>query len=198
MRKHSLISGDYILRFKSEERRYKMCKFSLATVGNKKISYSNYPKFEEKVKAFGYNIPKVKALKTSANCSNFIDGVVGAVTGKYVRDLGAKHNKSYLAKTNFFYSYKYSKGALLAGDICGTPKHTWMIIQGSAISIGCEGSEVKKWQSFLKWYGYNIVADGDFGMATLKATKDFQTKEKIKVDGIVGSGTIAKAKAVRK
>lgn len=198
MRKHGLLSGDYILRFKSEERRYKMCKFSLATVSNKHITYSNHPKFEDKVKAFGYNLAKVKALKTSANCSNFIDGAVGAVTGKYVRDLGAKHNKSYLAKTNFFTAHKYSKGALLAGDICGTSKHTWMIMQGPVLSIGCEGTEVTKWQNFLRWYGYNITADGDFGMATLKATKDFQSKEKITVDGIVGNGTVNKAKAVKK
>lgn len=198
MRKHGLLSGDYILRFKSEERRYKMCKFSLATVSNRKISYSDHPKFEDKVKAFGYNLAKVKALKTSANCSNFVDGAVGAVTGKYVRDLGAKHNKKHLAKTNFFTSHKYSKGSLLAGDICGTSKHTWMIMQGPVLSVGCEGAEVKKWQSFLKWYGFNIAADGDFGMATLKATKEFQAKERITVDGIVGSGTIAKAKAVKK
>lgn len=198
MRKHGLLSGDYTLRFKSEERRYKMCKFSLATVGNKKITYSNYPKFEDKVKKFGYNLAKVKALKTSANCSNFVDGAVGAVTGKYVRDLGAKHNKKYLTKTNYFTSHKYSKGSLLAGDICGTSKHTWMIIQGAYISVGCEGAEVKKWQNFLRWYGSNIAADGDFGMATLKATKDFQSKVGITADGIVGKTTIAKAKAVKK
>ena len=124
---------------------------------------------------------------------------MGAVTGKYVRDLGAKHNKAYLAKTNFFYSYKYSKGALLAGDICGTPKHTWMIIQGSALSIGCEGSEVKKLQSYLNWYGSNCgTPDGDFGTKTLNAVKDFQKKEGLKVDGVFGTASLAKAKAVRK
>lgn len=199
MRKHGLLSGDYILRFKSEERRYKMCKFSLATVENKKISYSDHPKFEDKVKAFGYNLAKVKALKTSANCSNFVDGAVGAVTGKYVRDLGAKHNKKYLTKTNYFYSYKYSKGALLAGDICGTSKHTWMIMQGSVLSIGCEGTNVKRLQSFLNWAGFNCgTADGDFGMKTLSAVKAFQTKAGIEPDGIFGTGSLAKAKAFKK
>ena len=199
MRKHGLLSGDYILRFKSEERRYKMCKFSLATVSNKKISYSNYPKFEDKVKAFGYNLAKVKALKTSANCSNFIDGAVGAVTSKYVRDLGAKHNKKYLTKTNYFNSLKYSKGALLAGDICGTSKHTWMIMQGPVLSIGCEGTEVKRLQSFLNWAGFNCgTPDGDFGMKTLAAVKAFQKKVGIKVDGIFGTGSLAKAKAYKK
>lgn len=199
MRKHKLLTGDYILRFKSEERRYKMAKFSLATVSNKKITYSNYPKFEDKVKAFGYNLAKVKALKTSANCSNFIDGAVGAVTGKYVRDLGAKHNKSYLAKTNFFTSHKYNKNALLTGDICGTSKHTWTIIQGAFLSVGCEGTEVKKWQNFLNWAGFSCgTPDNDFGMKTLAATKAFQKAAGLEPDGIVGSGTINKAKAYKK
>ena len=199
MRKHKLISGDYILRFKSEERRYKMCKFALATVSNKKITYSNYPKFEDRIKTIGYNLAKVKALKTTANCSNFINGSVLAVTGKYVRDLGAKKNKSYLAKTNFFTSHKYSKGALLAGDICGTPKHTWMIIQGVGLSIGCEGTNVKRWQAFLNWAGFNCgTPDGDFGMNTLKATRAFQKATGLADDGIVGSKTITKAKATKK
>lgn len=199
MRKHDLLSGDYILRFKSEENRYKMCKFSLATVSNKKISYSNYPKFESKVKKFGYNLAKVKALKTSANCSNFVDGAVGAVSGKYVRDLGAKHNKAYLYKTGLFNTYKYAKGSLLAGDICGTSKHTWMIMQGSVLSIGCEGSEVKKLQSFLNWAGFSCgTPDGDFGMKTLSAVKAFQKSVGITQDGIFGTASLAKAKVVKK
>ena len=199
MRTHDLLSGDYILRFKSLEHRYRMCKFSLATVSNKKITYSNHPKFESKVKAFGYNLAKVRALKTSANCSNFIDGAVGAVSGKYVRDLGAKHNKAYLYKTGLFNVYKYSKSALLAGDICGTSKHTWMIIQGSALSIGCEGLDVKRLQYYLNWYGSNCgTPDGDFGAKTLNAVKDFQKKEGLKVDGVFGTASLAKAKAVRK
>ena len=199
MRKHKLLTGDYILRFKSEERRYKMCRFSQATVINKKITYSNYPKFEDKIKTIGYNLPKVRAIKTTANCSNFIDGAVGAVTGKFVRDQGAKHNKKNLTKTNYFTAHKYSKGALLAGDICGTSKHTWMIIQGAYLSIGCEGKEVKKWQSFLNWAGFACgSADGDFGAKTTTATKNFQKATGLTPDGIVGSGTLKKAKAYKK
>ena len=197
MRKHALLSADYILRFKSEERRYKMCKFSLATVSNKKISYSNQPKFEDKVKAFGYNLAKVKALKTSANCSNFVDGAVGAVTGKYVRDLGAKHNKKYLTKTNFFTSHKYSKSAILAGDICGTSKHTWMIMQGPVLSVGCEGANVKRLQSFLNWAGFSCgTPDGDFGMKTLAAVKAFQKSVGLTQDGVFGKASLDKAKKV--
>lgn len=199
MRRHSLLSGDYILRFKSEERRYRMCKFSIATASNKNITYSDHPQFKKKVQTFGYNLEKVKALKTSANCSNFIDGAVGAVTGKYVADKGAKYNKANLVKTNYFNSLKYSKGALLAGDICGTSKHTWMIIQGVGLSVGCEGTEVKRLQQFLNWSGCNCgTPDGDFGMGTLKAVKAFQKKVGITADGVFGAKSLEKAKAFKK
>ena len=199
MRKRGLLSGDYTLRFKSEDRRYKMVKFSLATASNNKITYSDKPQFKKKVQAFGYNLAKVKALKTSANCSNFIDGAVGAVTGKYVRDQGAKHNKTNLAKTNYFYSYKYNKGALLAGDICGTSKHTWTIIQGVGLSIGCEGAEVKKLQSFLNWAGYSVgTVDGDFGNKTLSAVKKFQKDNGLTADGVFGSKSLQKAKSLKR
>ena len=116
-----------------------------------------------------------------------------------MRDLGAKHNKKYLTKTNFFTSHSYNKNALLAGDICGTSKHTWTIIQGAFISVGCEGKNVKRLQSFLNWAGFNCgTADGDFGMKTLAAVKAFQKAVKIDDDGIVGKGTIAKMKTYKK
>ncbi|MDD6190890.1 MAG: peptidoglycan-binding domain-containing protein [Firmicutes bacterium] len=60
-------------------------------------------------------------------------------------------------------------------------------------------AEIKKWQTFLKWYGYSkIKVDGDFGYQTIKYTKAFQKKMKLKRDGIVGPVTVKKAKQVRK
>lgn len=60
------------------------------------------------------------------------------------------------------------------------------------------GKRVELLQAFLKWYGYDIVVDGLFGDATLKAVKDFQKKSGITADGIVGPNTINAMKAVRK
>lgn len=68
----------------------------------------------------------------------------------------------------------------------------------TAIKRGHIGSEVKKWQSFLHWFGYDIGVDSDFGPKTDEATKDFQKNHGLESDGIVGSMTIAKAKEVRK
>ena len=70
-----------------------------------------------------------------------------------------------------------------------------MIIQGSALSIGCEGTEVKQWQAFLNWAGFNCgTPDGDFGMKTASGTREFQKATGLTPDAVVGSKTIAKAK----
>ena len=57
-----------------------------------------------------------------------------------------------------------------------------------------EGQDVKELQEALIRLGYNLGsygADGDFGTATEKAVKEFQTKAGIKVDGIFGKGSYA-------
>lgn len=63
----------------------------------------------------------------------------------------------------------------------------------SALSkYGSSGEEVKQIQTKLKNWGYykgNI--DGIYGSQTLKAVKDFQRKNGLTVDGIVGEKTLA-------
>lgn len=57
---------------------------------------------------------------------------------------------------------------------------------------GLKGADVERWQTFLIGEGFNIVADGDFGPATEKATKGFQKgNHTVKSDGIVGNQTLA-------
>lgn len=59
-------------------------------------------------------------------------------------------------------------------------------------------TNIKRWQSFLKWYGYSLKVDGSFGKGTKKLTKQFQSANGLKADGVVGSNTIKKAKSIRK
>lgn len=81
-------------------------------------------------------------------------------------------------------------------------KKTWGIYRAtkaSPISKGDRGTEVIKWQKFLNWAGFSCGnADGVFGDKGVAATKAFQTKVGLKADGIVGSGTLSKAKAFKK
>lgn len=64
---------------------------------------------------------------------------------------------------------------------------------------GDTGTQVRRLQSFLNWYGnYKLDVDGDFGAKTLSAVKKFQKAEKLTVDGLFGKASLAKAKAIKK
>ena len=64
---------------------------------------------------------------------------------------------------------------------------------------GDKGTQVKNLQKFLNWSGgYGLVVDGDFGVKTLAAVKDFQKKNGLDVDGLFGKKSLAKAKAIKK
>ena len=69
------------------------------------------------------------------------------------------------------------------------------------IKKGSKGTNVTRWQNFLKWMGYSLKADSIFGSITREKTIACQKKLGFTgkaVDGIVGPKTIAKAKAYDK
>lgn len=59
----------------------------------------------------------------------------------------------------------------------------------SQISYGSKGSDVTELQKLLNNNGYNLSVDGDFGTKTQDAVKDYQQKNGLSVDGIVGNQT---------
>lgn len=59
----------------------------------------------------------------------------------------------------------------------------------STLQKGSQGDEVKEWQKFLNSQGYNLAVDGDFGDKTNNATIEWQTKNGLYGDGIVGEKT---------
>ena len=63
----------------------------------------------------------------------------------------------------------------------------------STLQKGSKGDDVKQWQQFLNSQGYSLSVDGDFGDNTLAATTDWQGKNGIGADGIVGEKTWGKA-----
>ena len=71
----------------------------------------------------------------------------------------------------------------------------------ATIRIGSKGTNVGRWQSFLKWMGYDLRVDKKFGgitkSKTIAAQKKFGFTGK-DVDGVVGAKTIARAKAYKK
>ncbi len=57
------------------------------------------------------------------------------------------------------------------------------------ISYGAKGSDVKTLQEKLNQNGYTLDVDGIFGAKTQAAVKDYQKKNNLSVDGIVGKNT---------
>ena len=60
------------------------------------------------------------------------------------------------------------------------------------IKYGSRGDDVSELQKKLNENGYNLTVDGDFGSETQKAVQDYQRKNGLTVDGIVGKNTWGK------
>jgi peptidoglycan hydrolase-like protein with peptidoglycan-binding domain len=54
---------------------------------------------------------------------------------------------------------------------------------------GSKGSDVTELQKLLNNNGYNLAVDGSYGSKTLAAVQDYQKKNGLQVDGIVGTKT---------
>lgn len=62
------------------------------------------------------------------------------------------------------------------------------------LKVGSTGVAVGAWQRFLQDSNYPIGGiDNSFGAATDRATRDFQKKNNLTVDGVVGAGSYTKA-----
>ena len=57
------------------------------------------------------------------------------------------------------------------------------------LSVGSSGSDVLKLQQKLNTMGYGLAEDGVFGSATQAAVRDYQSKNGLSADGIVGVNT---------
>ena len=57
------------------------------------------------------------------------------------------------------------------------------------ISYGSKGSDVTELQKLLNQNGYSLDTDGIYGSKTLAAVKDYQQKNNLAVDGVVGNNT---------
>lgn len=58
--------------------------------------------------------------------------------------------------------------------------------------LGTRGTDVTALQHFLAARGYSVLADGIFSAGTETAVKDFQSKNGLSADGIVGAATWSK------
>lgn len=59
----------------------------------------------------------------------------------------------------------------------------------ASFGLGDQGTDVAEIQGALADLGYDVVADGDYGVGTVAAVKDFQSSHHLRADGNVGQDT---------
>ena len=64
-------------------------------------------------------------------------------------------------------------------------------LAAQAYRVGDQGSDIAEIQGKLVLLGYDVMADGDFGPATVEAIKAFQKANGIHADGLIGPATYA-------
>jgi peptidoglycan hydrolase-like protein with peptidoglycan-binding domain len=88
-------------------------------------------------------------------------------------------------------------GVSSGGGTSGGSRSYKSVSYGTTLGKWDKGDPVKDWQDFLKAQGYDLGkggVDGYFGDSTVSATKKYQKKVGVKVDGMAGKDTWAKAK----
>lgn len=83
------------------------------------------------------------------------------------------------------------------GTSGGSSRSYKSVSYGTTLGKWDKGDPVRDWQDFLKAQGYDLGkggVDGYFGDSTVSATKKYQKKVGVKVDGMAGKDTWAKAK----
>lgn len=105
-----------------------------------------------------------------------VDNIYGNETKKaLVKGLQTELNKQF-------------EGNLVVDGIFGTNTYNACI----NVRRGAEGNITWLIQSMLICHSFNINADGIFGTATERAVRDFQSRNGLSVDGIVGKNTFNK------
>ena len=79
-----------------------------------------------------------------------------------------------------------------AQNSAGAANTTGLVVTLPVLKKGSTGGKVKVLQALLKGNGYGLGiwgVDGDFGAATVKAVQQYQKKNGLTVDGVVGKAT---------
>jgi hypothetical protein len=118
----------------------------------------------------GEAVRTIQYLLRARGYSLAVDGIFGAETEARVK------------------SFQQSKGLAVDG-IVGNQTWEALII---TVQRGSTGDAVRAVQSQLNTRGYGLAVDGVFGSATEAAVRDFQSRNGLAVDGIVGPNTWCK------
>ena len=77
-------------------------------------------------------------------------------------------------------------------EFLGVPYVSRELGNYQTLRLGSRGNFVKILQYLLNWFGYSLAVDGVFGVGTERVVKQFQQKNALTQDGIVGKNTWTK------
>lgn len=84
-------------------------------------------------------------------------------------------------------------GVSSGGGTSGGSRSYKTVSYGKTLGKWDKGDPVEDWQDFLNDQGYKLKVDGYFGDDTVSATRSYQKKVGVTVDGLAGNDTISKA-----
>lgn len=104
----------------------------------------------------------------------------------------SKLKSLYGTPDKFMKTWKKESGKLYDGNFPKLPERGYF-------KSGDEGTDVKRVQKFLKWYGkYDIIVNGKYDSTTIRYVKKYQSNEGLVSDGEFGKKSLERAKIVRK
>lgn len=169
----------------------------------------------KKIKRF-YNYPKVGdqiffkdssgdpchtgiVYRVTATTVYTIEGNTSSSKG-VIANGGAVEKKKYSINYNRIYGYGRPKYDFELKETKKTYSDTLPKLPARGyLQYGDTGTQVRNLQKLLNWYGgYKLAIDGEFGVKTLAAVKDFQKRTGLIVDGLFGAKSLEKAKTIKK
>lgn len=201
----------HVLRLKDKQKAIKLAEAMQKACDNNHIGYAQDTRntLLKEAEKVGYDPGKVK-VNVNTDCSALVScclvyaGIPKGEVVRYGNSATTAVIRNYLKNYVDVYDlpmYTQTTDKLEVGDILLYEKHHVAVvvkINNKKIAINCnksllrkgtKGYEVTILQNALKTKGYNIAVDGVFGDKTDACVKDFQLKNHLEVDGIVGNET---------
>ena len=219
---------NYVFRYPDQKTRELIAELSIQAANNNNIGYDQWERetYWSQLKKVGYRPSKI-TIPCEADCSAGVIANIKAagylLGNKKLQNLAASYTgdmRQGLKQAGFqvLTDSKYLKSSayLMPGDILLYENHhtATNLGIGSKVKYNTESSQsqivvntgknqtttsTKQIQKMLNKVGnYNLVEDNSYGQLTTAAVKDFQKKNNLTVDGIVGNITLNKLKTLYK
>lgn len=111
------------------------------------------------------------------------------LTGKHLLDPSVARRGDINLNTAHHVNITVDNGENAGTETRTEQKEGTYMFEVGTVQVGSTGNDVKLLQQLLCYHGYGLAVDGDFGSVTKSAAMEYQKKNGLVVDGIVGEKT---------